>query len=40
MDEWNITKVAKLHFDLDCNKSSVYLACLDYMAKVLEVLFD
>ena len=40
MDEWKSTKVSKVYFDFDCNKSSVHLACLVYMAEVLEVFLD
>jgi len=40
MDEWKSTKVARVHSDLDYNKSSVHLACLVDMAEVLEVFFD
>lgn len=40
MDEWKSTKVARLHYNLDYNKSSVHLACLVDMNEVLDVFFD
>ena len=32
MNEWKSTKVARMHFYLDYNKSSVHLTCLVDMA--------
>ena len=40
MDEWKSTKVGKVNFDLDCNKSNVHLACPVDMVEVLEAFFD
>ena len=40
MDEGQSTKVARVNYDLNYNKSSVDLACLVDMAKFLEVYFD
>ena len=40
MDEWKSTKVARLHFGWDGNKSNMHLACLAGMVEVLEAYFD
>lgn len=40
MDEWNSTKVTRVHSGLDGNKRKMHIACTVGMAKVLEASFD
>ena len=40
MDEWKSTRVERVHFDWDGNKSNIDLACPVGMVKVLEASYD